>query len=184
MAENSGFDLAKHHCPLHPRAQAFGDRDGGLIREGDEADRRRPSQIVISVRARSQRRFRSRGSPRRRARVAEVAAGSASRAALSSMSQKVTIEWANLGPSTRGEEEPLRVDARRGEMGVAVVAPLYNHSICVFILNNNRNGCHHCHPHMASRTLIRVMTFAFARVGARSIPGPHRGPGFVIAADQ
>jgi len=35
-----------------------------------------------------------------------------------------------------------------------------------------------------TRTLIRVMTFAFARVGARSIPGPHRGPGFVIAADQ
>jgi len=35
------------------------------------------------------------------------------------------------------------------------------------------------------RTLIRVMTYAFARVGAWSAPGPHcGGPGFVWLADQ
>ena len=35
------------------------------------------------------------------------------------------------------------------------------------------------------RTLILVITSVFARVGARSIPGLHRGgPGFVILADQ
>jgi len=35
------------------------------------------------------------------------------------------------------------------------------------------------------RTLILVITSAFARVGARSIPELHRGdPGFVILADQ
>jgi hypothetical protein len=33
--------------------------------------------------------------------------------------------------------------------------------------------------------LIRVVISMFARVGARSIPGPHRGgPGIVIPVDQ
>ena len=38
---------------------------------------------------------------------------------------------------------------------------------------------------LADRMLIRVMTYAFVRVGARSVPGPHCGsPGLDILADQ
>jgi hypothetical protein len=43
---------------------------------------------------------------------------------------------------------------RQGGNRVAVVAPL--HIIIPFVylyMNNNRNGCHHCHPHMARKDL-------------------------------
>ncbi len=77
-------------------------------------------------------------------------------------------------------------------MGVAVVAPFYITIIVAYLyINNNRNSCHHCHPHGAQRavvrdrTLIRLMTYSPTRITARSIPGPHRGgPGLVVPADQ
>ncbi len=37
-------------------------------------------------------------------------------------------------------------------MGVAEVAPFYIIIAFVYLyMNNNRNGCHHCHPHMARK---------------------------------
>jgi hypothetical protein len=39
-----------------------------------------------------------------------------------------------------------------GEDGVAEVAPFYIIISFVYLyMNDNRNGCHHCHPHMAPK---------------------------------
>ena len=66
----------------------------------------------------------------------------ASRAALSRMSRRV--------PIISGLTRVLRSGAK---MGVAVVATFYIIISFVYLyINNNRNSCHRCHPHMARKS--------------------------------